>query len=318
MSKYIRLLALFGVLQLCLAVIAVVFVGPSNHYIAAVKDKERLLASAPSPRLILVGGSNLAFGVDSSRLQAGLGDQYKVVNMGLHAGLGLDFILAETLAEVRKGDVVVLSPEYAILWFDAPQPVELAQAIYHRPQAWRNVPADKRLWLLGAAAVEAPGPMLHELASSVAYKIVPSISSRRQHVYYRDAFNPYGDNVAAWDLPGALSVPKDASPENPSLERMRSSLRAMERFAQHSEGRGAQVAFSFPPVPEYWWELNQQDVYLTQRMLASETGLTVIGAPDREVYAEADFFDSADHLRGSAVHRRTQQMLSALEQWLSD
>src|SRR5665647_627683 len=36
-----------------------------NDYIAAVLEKDRLIRNTPSPKIILVGGSNLAFGIDS-------------------------------------------------------------------------------------------------------------------------------------------------------------------------------------------------------------------------------------------------------------
>ena len=57
---------------------------PSDTYLAAVADKSRLLAESDSPRIVLVGDSNLAFGVDSNVLKAGLDGRYHPVNMGLN------------------------------------------------------------------------------------------------------------------------------------------------------------------------------------------------------------------------------------------
>ena len=64
-----------------------------NNYLASSIDKHYRLDSLGSPRLILVGGSNLAFGVDSKYMEQRLG--MPVVNMATHAGLGMDFILSE-------------------------------------------------------------------------------------------------------------------------------------------------------------------------------------------------------------------------------
>src|SRR6476661_8416978 len=81
-----------------------------NDYIAAVLEKDRLIRNTPSPKIILVGGSNLAFGVDSKLLQDSL--RLPVVNMGLYAKLGLRYMLAQVKPYIRAGDIVVVVPEY--------------------------------------------------------------------------------------------------------------------------------------------------------------------------------------------------------------
>ena len=48
-------------------------------------------------------------------------------------GLGLDFILNQALDGVRAGDVVVLSPEYDIVWADSTQYVDMGEVIRFAP-----------------------------------------------------------------------------------------------------------------------------------------------------------------------------------------
>ena len=64
-----------------------------DNYLAAVLEKDRLIRSTPSPKIILVGGSNLAFGIDSRMLRDSL--NVNIVNMGLYAKLGLRYMLAQ-------------------------------------------------------------------------------------------------------------------------------------------------------------------------------------------------------------------------------
>ena len=59
---------------------------PTSLLTAHVDKMERLRAT-PSPRVVVVGGSNVAYGIDSSRLEASLGRP--VVNLGTSGGLGL-------------------------------------------------------------------------------------------------------------------------------------------------------------------------------------------------------------------------------------
>src|SRR6185503_7764309 len=55
--------------------------------------KHQRLVSAPSPRIILIGGSNLLFGIDSPMIEQQT--RYHPVNMGLVGGLRLDYIINE-------------------------------------------------------------------------------------------------------------------------------------------------------------------------------------------------------------------------------
>src|SRR5258708_4717199 len=81
-----------------------------TSFMAAMIDKHNRLNSIKGPRLIFVGGSSTAFGMNSEGIQKKM--KMPVINMAIIAGLGLDFILNETAAEMREGDIVVLSPEY--------------------------------------------------------------------------------------------------------------------------------------------------------------------------------------------------------------
>lgn len=103
-------------------------------YVAASADKERRLAELPHKRLILVGGSGLAMGLQSAYLQEKI--HRPTVNMGLHAALGLPFMLKETLSGVRAGDLVVLCPEYELSEGD---PRLLSQLIDVNPRAYEFV-----------------------------------------------------------------------------------------------------------------------------------------------------------------------------------
>lgn len=64
------------------------------------------------PRLVLVGGSNLACGVDNQLLGRLLDGKYEVVNLGFHAGLGIGVHFDLIFDALRPDDVVVLAAEY--------------------------------------------------------------------------------------------------------------------------------------------------------------------------------------------------------------
>src|SRR5689334_933484 len=72
-------LAVLGLLALLFARYHRQFPPADNYFLAAV-DKQRLVARQPSPRLIFVGGSSMAFGLDSAAVAQACG--YHPVNMG--------------------------------------------------------------------------------------------------------------------------------------------------------------------------------------------------------------------------------------------
>lgn len=82
-----------------------------DDYLQAYNKKCELLEQTPSPRIIFVGGSNLAFSLNSTLIQDSL--HLPVVNYGLHAGIGLKFMIDDIMGYVRKGDILVIAPEYS-------------------------------------------------------------------------------------------------------------------------------------------------------------------------------------------------------------
>ena len=83
----------------------------SNTFVGKLPAKRALLAAeSDKPRLILVGGSAAAFGVDGALLARELPD-YQPVNFGLYAALGTRVMLDLSIKELRPGDLVVIMPE---------------------------------------------------------------------------------------------------------------------------------------------------------------------------------------------------------------
>lgn len=87
----------------------------SDLFLQELHEKETLIDTCKDePRVVFIGGSNLAFGLDSKFLSDSL--NVSVLNLGLHAGLGLKLLCDIYLPYVREGDVVIISPEYGHFW----------------------------------------------------------------------------------------------------------------------------------------------------------------------------------------------------------
>lgn len=82
-----------------------------NTMLGEQRDKLDQLAALQGERVIIVGGSGSGQGFVTSNLCAAI--KCPVYNMGLHAGLGLIYQMKSVEPRVRKGDTVLLIPEYA-------------------------------------------------------------------------------------------------------------------------------------------------------------------------------------------------------------
>ena len=72
------------------------------------------LRTTQGPKIVLVGGSNVAFGVDSALMEDLLsqaGESYTVCNFGLYAAVGTSAMLSLSEKYLNAGDRVVLAIE---------------------------------------------------------------------------------------------------------------------------------------------------------------------------------------------------------------
>lgn len=79
-------------------------------YASALDKEQRLQNLEGQPRLVIIGGSNTRFSFNSKMLQDSLG--IATVNMGIHIGLGLDFMFNQVENHLKQGDILLVSAEY--------------------------------------------------------------------------------------------------------------------------------------------------------------------------------------------------------------
>ena len=82
----------------------------TDNYLYEYKSKLELLRNTPSPKIVLVGGSGVAFNTVSPMLADSFG--YNVVNYGLHAGIGVRYPISDVVYNINQGDIVVIQIEY--------------------------------------------------------------------------------------------------------------------------------------------------------------------------------------------------------------
>lgn len=199
MKRFILKLAIFTLIPACIYLYFAFFVPiPSGLYFEAYNTKMELLEKTPSPRIIIVGGSSSAFGLNSKRISDSL--NLPVINTALHASIGLKFIIDDIETRLRDGDIVVITPEYT--HFDGcayGEPMTLPIAL--KSTGWKN------LHLLN---LKQWGVLLRGLPDLRKYQKVKFTET----TYKASNFNEYGDEVAHLSLPD-VEIPEPAPATNP-------------------------------------------------------------------------------------------------------
>ncbi len=271
----------------------------ARHFLAAWREKADRLAVLDAPRLLLVGGSSTAFGLDSERLERATGRS--VVNLALNAGLGLRYILEQAADAMRPGDLVILTPEYYLLWrgesFDAPT---LFVALRVSPENLRHVPGSLVPRLLDQGLVPVTD-RLRALAGHLR-------GEGENPAYTRASFNRYGDAVAHHSLGARLDA--GARSYVPTPAEAEASCRVLASFAGRARAAGASLVVVVPPIPADDYDSQRASVAALWRRVGEATGAEVLLV--RKAFPRDQFFDSVYHLTKEGRGERTRALLAAL------
>lgn len=74
------------------------------------EKKELISDSTNTPRIVFISGSNSLFGISGDVIEKKTG--MKVVNLALHAGLDIDFLVYVLRRNIKPGDIVIAPLEY--------------------------------------------------------------------------------------------------------------------------------------------------------------------------------------------------------------
>ena len=258
------------------------------------------------PRLAVVGGSGALFGVDAELIELKLG--VPCVNLATHAGLGGEYILDRARRELRRGDVVLLCPEYE-LWTtpDAGTLTDLE---------WAYAATYDKRFLLG---LERPRllrimysvpPADYAAASAGWVRRLRGKHRRARAVYNAAWLGPAGDLRAE---PNPTTFGLNPGYPFPDLESA-ACVPHFRRFAAWAKDGGVRVLFTWPnmvrpdvPVPP-----GADAAPARLAALLREMEFVVLDAPPDTVYPRAWFTDTAYHPDGGCRRLRTEQLVRRL------
>jgi len=307
MRGFLKNFGLFMAIQLVIAV--AVFWSyrrqyPASHnFLAASIDKQSLLRTQAPPRLIFIGGSSMAFGVNSARIAEACGR--RPVNMGLHAALGLKWMLNETAPGIQRGDWIILAPEYQQFTRMSGTSEMLVNMVEIDPANARLL--DRQQWAeaLDTGIIQRAGKMTRSVLGRPGRFFRSNSLTKSTRTYYRRVgFNQNGDVTAH------LTADKPKMSEREFRFRYREelaleSVAQINAFVQQAEDRGARVFFSHPPLPKEVFEPHRAQFELLEGALRAGLKMPMLEGVEEMTFPVSDFFDTWYHLAATGVEKRS-------------
>ncbi len=286
------------------------------------KIKHQILEHAPSPKIILTGGSNLLFGVDSERL--GKAFNRKVVDMGLCLMFPHAYLFEEIKDSIKPGDIVVLSPEYQTYSLEWERPMIMADILDGYPRAIE--------WVLrcNGCTWEEKGKIILHFRTLGLQKLQYVVSHARQIFQHRATWsynkpnsglavlnpsnlNSCGDLIWHLDKP----VGKDAM-ERKILIRVPKhmddyTVGEMEKFASFCRSKNAQFVLIPPSIPQSMYQKSKPGIDSILVEAKSRLSIPVLGTAARYAFPDNHIFGGHYHLDRVGRQERTEKMIEDLQ-----
>ena len=281
-----------------------------DTFMGELKSKYERLKETSGKRIVLVGGSGVAFDCDSA-LMDDFFPSYEIVNFGMYAGLGTKAVMDLSENYIHEGDIVILSPE---------QSEQTFSDYFNGEYMWQA--ADGAFGMLRDLKSENFEAMLGNFPRFALKKlnyVMKGQKPQTDSIYQKKSFNTYGDieldtcreNILpnGYDVNQKVRFTEDVvKPE---------FMDYMNDWAKRLEKKGAVVWYRYCPVNKLSVEdmddLAAYDVFLRQKL-----DFPVIGNPKNSLMEAEWFFDTNFHLNQPGKEVNTVQLIRDMKAMLGD
>lgn len=303
---------------LCIPVflLACAFLLPPQYgetFLGELKEKCALLEETAGKRIVLIGGSGVAFGYDSALLHEAF-PEYGVVNFGMYGGLGTKVMLDISEDSIREGDIVILSPE---------QEAQTLSEYFNARYLWQA--ADGDFSLLRRIKRENAGQMAGHFPGFALDKLRLFQSGETpgtEGIYRRSSFNEYGDIRSELCLRNVMPGGMDSN----TLVYYRAELleeafvQDMNEYAGKLQEKGAVVWYRFCPVNALAVADGADGGKIAQyfEILQEKLDFPIIGNPYDSILEAGWFYDTNFHLNAAGKTVNTVQLIRDIKAMRGD
>jgi hypothetical protein len=279
---------------------------PEYSYNFSIIDKHRLLANTNSPKIVLAGGSNLAFGIDSAAIHDSF--HVPVVNMGVHAGFGLGRILDNISPFLQAGDILLIIPEYEHFISMWNGDSEAYLLIFDFRQF-------RLSWSLNYGLPNGLSRYFSEHSRSLpdiisSYKKNNNPQEPNPEAYSRYGFNEYGDYIKHLGMENK-NIDHDIAPIIDGVYN-KSYSKNFFYIIDAFDRRGITVALSYPCLEEQSFNNYSALIHKLDALFRTKENLRVISTPESYCFPLDHFFDTKYHLNEQGRNKRTSYLIRDL------
>lgn len=290
------------VLLLCLLYFSLVFAVFSprydESYNASLLDKEDRLLSIDEKKIILIGNSNLAYGIDSEILEESIG--MPVVNMGLHGGLGNRMLEQIAVKGIQEEDlVIVCHSTYAD-----------DNKIGDPELAWVTFENHKELWeLIDKDDFVEMIPALPQHCLKVTYLWA---SGQKYVLRDRYSFNSYGDFALERNQNQGNYKESFSAPQINETCTIR-----LNNLNKYCNEKGATMLVAGYPIYTKDGIPDKTEIIAFENELRRVLDCEVISNFTDYMYSPEYFYNSVLHMTNEGARKRTRQLVKDIENYLS-
>lgn len=281
-----------------------------DTFMGELKSKYERLKETSGKRIVLVGGSGVAFDCDSA-LTDDFFPSYEIVNFGMYAGLGTKAVMDLSENYIHEGDIVILSPE---------QSEQTFSDYFNGEYMWQA--ADGAFGMLRDLKSENFEAMLGNFPRFALEKlnyVMKGQKPQTDSIYQKKSFNIYGDIELDTCRENILPNGYDVNQKVRFTENVVQPefMDYMNDWAKRLEKKGAVVWYRYCPVNKLSVEdmddLAAYDVFLRQKL-----DFPVIGNPENSLMEAEWFFDTNFHLNQPGKEVNTVQLIRDMKAMLGD
>lgn len=269
---------------------------------ASLIDKVERLESIKEPKIVLVGNSNLPFGIVSEDIEEALA--MPVVNMGLHGGVGNVFNEQAAKINVQKGDIIVLCPSN----FDDDDKIKNPEL------AWVTI--ENHIELYRFIRVKDIPDMVKAYPSYLKKCInlwTNSIGNfAEEGIYARQMYNEYGDNIS--DRPESLPELEFSEVQVPVIGD--TYVNRINELNEYITERGAVLVIAAYPIAYYEDAPKKQEYEVFQKELDEKLDCPIISDYTDYCFEPKLFYNTYLHLTNDGAKIRTELLISDIKNYL--
>lgn len=280
---------------------------PSQYdqtFLGEMKYKHERLLETDGKRIIIIGGSSVPFSLKSELIEEYF-PSYQVIDYGMYADLGVSVMLDFARANIKEGDIIIISPE---------QSSQTLSNYFSGENFWQCDDGYNKLFTL--LSLKRKQQAIAAFTSFIGKKINYSMTGTPtvEGVYSRDAFDEYGDisyqrdyNIMSlhYNPNQLISFEEDVISED--------FIDELNSFSAFASKKGAEIYYRFAPMNEEAVDSDKYQIDEYYNFLKQQLNFAIMGNPHNSILEAEWFYDTNYHLNSYGAIYFTKGLIQDLK-----